>query len=154
MAHWIGRKYRLGMPVVLQRYHRDGAFYSGERRLTMPTDFKSQAYRQRFFKPNPYLVRERRLDREELPAETHWTGYESRPGTADLRLIIMERDGYVCQRCGATVTLSSGQLDHIRPVRRFKRAIDANVEWNLWTLCIRCHRRKTEADRQTESRVR
>jgi RNA-directed DNA polymerase len=154
MAHWIGRKYRISMPVVLQRYHRDGAFYSGERRLTMPTDFKSQAYRQQFFKPNPYLVRERRLDREELPAETYWTGYETRPGAADLRLIIMERDGYVCQRCGATLTPSSGELDHIRPVRRFKRAIDANVEWNLWTLCTRCHGRKTEADRQTESRVR
>jgi 5-methylcytosine-specific restriction endonuclease McrA len=73
---------------------------------------------------------------------------------ADLRPLVMERDGYACQLCGQTVTPSTGQVDHIRPERRFKRAIDANVEWNLWTLCIPCHRRKAEADRQTESRVR
>jgi RNA-directed DNA polymerase len=154
MAHWIGRKYRLGIPMVLQRYQRDGAFCNGERRLSMPTDFLSLAYRQRFFKPNPYLTREPPLDREELPSDTYWHGYEPRPGMADLRPMIMERDGYVCQLCGEEITPSTGQVDHVRPVRRFKRAIDANVEWNLWTLCMPCHRRKTETDRQTESRVR
>jgi 5-methylcytosine-specific restriction endonuclease McrA len=73
---------------------------------------------------------------------------------ADLRPFILERDGCVCQRCGEPVTPSRAKIDHIRPVRRFKRPVDANTFDNLWTLCQPCHRRKTESDRHVESRVR
>jgi 5-methylcytosine-specific restriction endonuclease McrA len=84
----------------------------------------------------------------------YWTGYESRPGMADLRPRIMERDGYTCQTCGEVVTPETCEVDHIRPVRRFKRPIDANSEGNLWTLCLACHAAKTKVDQQMESRVR
>jgi 5-methylcytosine-specific restriction endonuclease McrA len=73
---------------------------------------------------------------------------------ADLRPLIIERDEYKCQVCGKAVTPNTCQVDHIRPVRRFKRPIEANVEWNLWTLCLDCHEAKTKSDRQMESRVR
>jgi RNA-directed DNA polymerase len=154
MAHWLGRKFKMTMPEVMRRYNQDSTFVSGRYRLLKPTEFSSLHYQQRFFKPNPYLTQTRRLEREELPVETYWTGYEARPGIADLRLLILERDGYTCQICGANVTAPTAEVDHIRPVRRFKQPIDANVEWNLWTLCIRCHRKKTKSDRQAESRVR
>jgi 5-methylcytosine-specific restriction endonuclease McrA len=109
---------------------------------------------QRFFKPNPYLTQDRELKREELPNESYWTGHEARPGMADLRPLIMKRDEYACQLCGANVTDSTAEIDHIRPVRRFKRPIDANTFDNLWTVCKTCHKAKTEYDRQAESRVR
>jgi 5-methylcytosine-specific restriction endonuclease McrA len=111
-------------------------------------------YKQRFLKPNPYLTEERQLSRDNLPIEPYWTGYEARPGMADLRPAIRERDEYTCQRCGVKVTASTSEVEHIRPVRRFKRPIDANVPENLWTLCIACHDSKTKADHQVESRVR
>jgi RNA-directed DNA polymerase len=154
MAHWLGRKYQLTMPVVLQRFRDDGHFVTGSLRLLRPTDFPPLQYKQRFLKPNPYIMQKRNLDREELPVETYWTGYEARPGMGDLRPLILERDEQTCQVCGARVTNSTAQVDHIRPVRRFKRPIDANVDWNLWTLCIACHKEKTKHDRQAESRVR
>jgi len=154
MAHWLGRKFKIAMPVVMQRFKRDNTFASDKSRLLKPTEFPSLQYQQRFFKPNPYLTQERKLDREKLPNESYWTGYEARPGMADLRPFILERDEYICQLCGIKVIDSTAEVDHIRPVRRFKRPIDANVPENLWTLCIPCHDSKTESDRQAESRMR
>ena len=154
MAHWLGRKFKITMPVVMQRFHQDNSFVSGKHRLLKPTEFPSLQYRQRFFKPNPYLTQEKKLGREELPNETYWTGYEARPGMADFRPLILERDEYTCQLCEAEVTANTAEVDHIRPVRRFKRPIDANTPENLWTLCRNCHQEKTKADRQAESRVR
>jgi RNA-directed DNA polymerase len=154
MGHWLGRKFKIRMPVVMQRFKQDNTFALDKSRLLKPAEFPSLQYRQRFFKPNPYLTQERRLEREELPNESYWTGYEARPGMADMRPLILERDEYTCQICGTEVTASTAEVDHIRPVRRFKRPIDANVEWNLWTLCVNCHQEKTKSDQQAESRVR
>ena len=142
------------MPVVMQRFCCDNTFVTRKLAPSRPTEFSTLQYKQRFLKPNPYLTQEKRLDREELPNESYWTGYEARPGMADLRPLILERDEYICQRCGVKVTDNAAEIDHIRPARRFKRPIDANVEWNLWTLCIPCHAAKTQSDRQAESRVR
>ena len=138
----------------MQQFKKGNMFANNDHCLLKATEFPSLQYRQRFFKPNPYLTQERKLERENLPSETYWTGYEARPGMADLRPLILERDEYLCQICGTMLTGTTAQVDHIRPVRRFKRPIDANVEWNLWTLCIRCHRDKTKSDRQAEGRVR
>jgi len=153
MAHWLGRKFKIAMSEVMQRFHHDG-FTSGKYRLLKPTEFPSLRYQQRFFKPNPYLTQNRVLSRENLPVESYWSGYEARPGMADLRPLILERDEGVCQKCGISVTASTAEIDHIRPVRRYKRPIDANTFYNLWTLCKDCHQEKTKADRQAESRVR
>jgi RNA-directed DNA polymerase len=142
MAHWLGRKYKITMPAVMQRFRRSSTFITENRRLSRPAEFPTLQYTERFLKPNPYLTQKRKLEREELPSETHWTGYETRPGMADLRPLILERDEFTCQICGGKVTTSTAEVDHIRPVQRFKRPIDANVEWNLWTLCINCHQEK------------
>jgi len=154
MAHWLGRKFKITTPTVMQRFCVYNTFVTQNQRLSRPTEFSTLQYKQRFLKPNPYLTHDKKLEREELPNETYWTGYEARPGMADLRPLIMERDEYICQLCGVNVTGNTGEIDHIRPVRRFKRPIDANTPENLWTVCKTCHREKTEYDRQAESRVR
>jgi hypothetical protein len=143
MAHWLGRKFKIAMPEVMRRFYHDG-FTSGTHRLLKPAEFPSLRYQQRFFKPNPYLMQNRVLSRENLPVESYWSGYEARPGMADLLPLIRERDEGVCQNCGISVTASTAEIDHIRPVRRFKRPIDANTFDNLWTLCKDCHREKTK----------
>jgi group II intron reverse transcriptase/maturase len=154
MAHWLGRKFKIVMPEVMRRFNQDGFFTSGKHRLLKPTEFPSLRYQQRFFKPNPYLTQKRALNRENLPVESYWTGYESRPGIGDLRPLILERDDFTCQNCGSTGTTSTMEVDHIRPVKRFKRPIDANTFDNMWTLCKYCHQEKTKVDRQAESRMR
>ena len=93
------------------------------------------------------------LQREDLPGEKEWVGYEQRKGMTDLRPLVVERDGFTCQKCQRAVTYSTAQVDHIRPMRRFKRPVDANRLDNLQTLCDQCHNHKTEMDRQMESPV-
>jgi 5-methylcytosine-specific restriction endonuclease McrA len=154
MAHWLGRKFQLRMPSVMQQFCVNNTFVTQKMRCIRPTEFKTLRYKRSYLKPNPYLTQARRLDREELPSESYWTGYEVRPGMADLRPLILERDEWSCQLCGVKVTDQTAEIDHIRPVRRFKRPIDANSPDNLWTVCIPCHEAKTKYDRQAESRVR
>jgi hypothetical protein len=153
MGHWLGRKLQLSMPEVIKRYMRDGTWATSKYHLIKASDFQTLFYKKRFLKPNPYTMQEQ-LQREELPHETYWTGHEPRPGMADLQPLILARDGYVCQRCNKRVTSDEAHIDHIKPVRRFKRPVDANYSDNLWTLCIECHKEKTKYDRQMESRVR
>jgi HNH endonuclease/Group II intron, maturase-specific domain len=155
MAHWLGRKFQLKLPMVMQRFLREKKFFSGEALMLQPSDYHTGRFRWRFPKPNPYLTQEGSLMRENLPPETFWSGFEPRPGMADLRPLILERDEYTCQRCGARVTRQTAEIDHIRPVRRFKRPGDATVPENLQTVCKSpCHQSKTEYDRRGESRVR
>jgi group II intron reverse transcriptase/maturase len=153
MAHWLGRKFQIPMPEVMRKHYQANKLGSKECQLRKATEFKTQIYKKRFIKPNPYIYQEK-LEREELPIESTWTGFEPRPGMADLRIQILERDEYTCQRCGDPVTANTTHVDHRRPVRRFKKPADANRPENLWALCIKCHKEKTEIDRQMESRMR
>jgi len=153
MAHWLGRKYQITMPQVLKRFGSPRLGTKEHRLVRAYEKFPTRQYKIRFLKPNPYTTQEA-VTREELPGDTFWSGFEPRPGMADLRPLILERDENLCQMCETQVTPETAQVDHIRPVRRFKRPTDANVSENLQTLCIPCHRKKTEADRRMESPVR
>jgi group II intron reverse transcriptase/maturase len=153
-AHWLGRKFQLTMPQVMKRYKQENTLATQQYRLIEADQFHTLAYKKRFLKPNPYTTQDVRIAREELPSETYWRGHEPRPGMTDLRPIVLQRDGYICQMCDKPVTEHTAQIDHVKPVRRFKRPVDANRLENLWALCIPCHNEKTKSDRQMESRMR
>jgi len=149
LAHWLGRKFKLSMPGVMRQYRMALTVA-----LRGHSTFKLKPYNERFVKPNPYTAGEG-IDREESPDDNPWTGTERRPGSADLRLIVLERDGYKCCGCGKSVTNATAQVDHVRPVASFKRPEHAQRLENLQTLCTDpCHKRKSELDRQRESRMR
>jgi group II intron reverse transcriptase/maturase len=152
VAHWLARKAQLSMPETLRRYRRGSTLGVGPLELLRHSSFPARCYAERFFKPNPYTTQQI-VEREELPATTLWTGHEARPGMGDLRPLVIERDGGRCCMCGEPVTPATCVVDHVRPVRFFKRPVEANYLENLWTLCIRCHQEKTELDRQRESRM-
>jgi RNA-directed DNA polymerase len=160
VAHWLARKHRLGIPETLTKFY--AVHVKGDPKtlgvdevwLVRHTSYKGLRYRSSPFKPNPYTTTGAGFEREELFDDDPWRGTESRPGMADLRPLVLKRDGNRCRRCKEPVTEETAQVDHIRPVRSFKRPVDANRLENLWTLCIRCHKWKTEKDRQRESPVR
>jgi RNA-directed DNA polymerase len=159
VAHWLARKHRLGMPETLARFYaacvKGGPKTLGvdKVRLARHTSFKARRYHVSPFKPNPYTAQGLLIGREELPDGNPWLGNEERPGMADLRAVVLERDKFKCCLCKEAVTYSTAQVDHVRPAGSFKRPVDANRPDNLWTLCVPCHKRKTETDRQRESRV-
>jgi group II intron reverse transcriptase/maturase len=152
VVHWIGRKFKIRMPEVMRRYYRDSRLGTKEYQIIKAKEFPTQHYKKRFLKPNPYTTQEI-IHREELVDETYWAGYEKRQGMADLRPLVLARDNFKCQRCGEQVSPNQAHIDHKRPVRRFKKPVDANRMDNLQTICIECHRIKTEEDRQMESPV-
>jgi len=153
LSHWIGRKFQLQMPEVMRRYNQGNVLGTKECQLTKAyREFPTLHYKERFLKPNPYTMQEV-IQREEFPEDTRWTGWEARPGMADLRPAVLARDDFQCQKCGEEVSPVEAQVDHKRPVRRFKKPVDANRMENLQTLCNQCHRIKTEKDRRMESRM-
>jgi 5-methylcytosine-specific restriction endonuclease McrA len=153
VAHWLCRKYRISMATCMRRFYKKGlGLGTATTRLTKHSSFKHQDWKKGFLVPNPYLTMQR-LVREELPRQDFWTGYETRPGWADLRLMVIQRDNYQCCLCGQPVSDLNAEVDHLIPYRNYRRPIDANRLENLWTLCVDCHKRKTQEDRRMESRV-
>lgn len=153
MAHWLGRKYKISIPEVMRRFYQGNTFATSEYKLIKPKDFKRFLYRKSFKKPNPYTTQEK-IIREEFTPDEEETGYERCPGMEDLRPIVLRANHYTCQICRKQFDASQLEVDHIRPVRRFKKPVDASRLENLQPICIECHRKKTESDRQMESRVR
>jgi RNA-directed DNA polymerase len=152
VAHWLGRKFQLTMPQIMKNYYRGNSLGDGETFLIRHSSFTAQRYAKRFLKPNPYTTQEC-LEREELLNDNPWLGIEVRPGMSDLNQAVKDRDNYTCTVCGDSVTDETAHVDHILPYSYYKRPVDANKMKNLHTLCIRCHKEKTERDRQMESRM-
>lgn len=91
MAHWLGRKYKSNMPVILRKYRKDSTFLYKSVRLIMPDDYKARRFVMKtWYNPytEPLQVREEqdRLKRESLLSyDKVWDGKEDRQGWADLR---------------------------------------------------------------------
>jgi group II intron reverse transcriptase/maturase len=153
-AHWLSRKHKAKMTAVMRKFRIANGLGLSDLWLIRHNSFASvtRTYAKRFLKPNPYTTQEL-IKREDPPTDNPWLGFETRPGMADLRQAVMERDKFTCRICKEPVTPDTCQVDHILPYRRYKRPVDANRLNNLWTLCIPCHKRKTESDRQAESRM-
>jgi group II intron reverse transcriptase/maturase len=146
LVHWLGAKYRCKTTEVMSRHYQR---VKGVMALTSGTQTLVRMSSVPYCLPllrklhNPYTTNHPQLSRAEGFALPSWLGNEPRPGVLDLRPLVLERDGWACQHCGQAVAEDTVTLDHIRPVRRFKRPVDANTLDNLQTLCIPCHKRKT-----------
>jgi len=82
------------MPQVLKRFGSPRLGTKEHRLVRAYEKFPTRQYKIRFLKPNPYTTQEV-ISREELTGDTFWSGYEPRPGMADLRPLILERDEYL-----------------------------------------------------------
>lgn len=151
VAHWLAGRYRMRIPNVLCRFAKEGSFVYQGQKLIKASSIKSSKYTERFLKGNPY-IQMMDIQREELTGEMSWMGHERRPGMSDLIPQTLARDNFTCQSCGETVARENAEVDHKRPVHRFKRPVDANRLDNLQTLCKECHKIKTQQQR-VESRV-
>lgn len=153
MAHWLGRKYKRRMPAVMQRFRKGNTFATSTHALMLPTSIKTKRYLKPCKKPNPYTATDRlRLERETVFRLPNWTGAEWRPGRADLRWQVLERDGYRCQLSGRPVTPATAHVDHIKSRSCFSRPEQADCLENLQTLHMEVHQEKTQLERQMESR--
>jgi len=160
MAHWLGKKYKLSMPKVMQRYKAERSFGTKSRKLVRPDEYKAK---KRLMKTwhNPYTEKEdveREKDwikRESLFTYNRiWIGHERRQEGMDIREEVLLRDGPICAVCQKTFHPSEVQVDHIKLRIRFKHPADADLLDNQQVLCTECHRAKTKADLKVLSRMR
>ena len=160
LAHWLGRKYQLNMPAVLQKYQHGKTPGTSKVKLLMPSDFKA---RKRLIRKwhNPYTetgqVREAkdRLKREQLFSwDRLWHGEADRHGWMDLREEVMQRKGTTCHRCGEVLYYSEVGIDHVTPRAGFKDTREADRMKHLQPICTSCHRTKTKSDLKVLSRMR
>lgn len=62
------------------------------------------------------------------------------PKWPQIRMDVIQRDGYRCQLCGLSYPGAALHVHHKIPFRRFSDSNQANQKSNLVTLCSRCHR--------------
>jgi RNA-directed DNA polymerase len=126
VARWLGRKFQLSTPKVMQKYRKGNSFTTGRATLTKAADTKIKPYKESFVKPNPYTTLKVELCRENLLTESHWMGQEPRPGMEDLRLQVLERDGYTCRLCGQEgLALATAHIDHKKRLYPMSQKEDA-----------------------------
>jgi RNA-directed DNA polymerase len=160
MAHWLGRKYKLSMPGVMEKFRKGDTLGTDTIKLAMPIEYKAKRFVARAWH-NPYTEKDKvkeekdRIRRESLLSlERVWTGTESRPGEMDLREETLLRNGPTCAKCKNTFHPFEVHVDHIIARARFKDPTEADNLRNLQVLCTECHRVKTKTDLKVLSRMR
>jgi hypothetical protein len=136
ITHWLAAKLQISVAQVMKRFHG-----LKDLNIHLHQEFKHKRYANPIRQPNPYTTMTD-IEREELLNLAPWWGNETRPGQADLKAIIIERDEHRCRMCGKQITPTTSVLDHVRGFASFKKPVNANVPNNLWTLCLDCHANK------------
>ena len=143
---WLKKRHKKGARWVIQRYRQREKKGSSNRWnlgvkdesgqmvfLYQMTDLHRKIYHARK-RPHPYLVD---TENDAFPDDAfplYWEGKTTpeKAAWAEMRLAVLQRDGYHCTECGNSNHLHA---HHIRPVRKGGAAqMD-----NLKTLCKDCH---------------
>jgi RNA-directed DNA polymerase len=154
-GHWLGRKYRMSMPRVMEKFGRTSTFGTESITLVMPSEFKASRHRLRVIQ-NPYTSKPTSLQREGLDdLDGTWLGTDRRKGNMDLIEVVYQQDKGICGVCGNPVPWDEADLDHKIPRHRFKPDKNGDTLKNLWILHREpCHQMKTKRDLQSGRRVR
>ena len=151
MAHWLGRKYKISMPVIMQRYKEGSTFRTKQTTLAMPNEYKAKKLMVKTWH-NPYTEKDAIIREKFFSYENVWRK-EDRKGWQDLREAVMLAKGTTCYVCGRDLHPSEVEIDHITPRVRFKNPMEADRMKHLQPICTSCHRTKTKTDRKVLSRM-
>jgi RNA-directed DNA polymerase len=155
MAHWLGKKYKVSIPTVLQTYMQGNTFGTKSTTLVLPTTYKAKRYLAKTWH-NPYTEQEAIIREKIIAYESLWLGTEEydRKGYKDLREEVILLKGTTCYLCGTDLHPSEVEIDHDTPRSRFKDKTEADRMKHLQPLCTSCHRAKTKTDLKVLSRMR
>ena len=155
MAHWLGKKYKVKIPIVLQKYMKGKPKTFGTRTTTLvlPTTYKAKRYMAKTWH-NPYTEKEAIIREKIIAFASLWLGNEDRDGYIDLREEVILLKGTTCYMCGTVRPPSEVESDHDTPRKRFKDKTEADRMKHLQPLCSSGHRAKTKTDLKVLSRRR
>jgi group II intron reverse transcriptase/maturase len=153
MVHWLGRKYKISTPKVMQRYKEGQTFKTKQTKLVMPSEYKAKKLLTKTWH-NPYTAKEEIIREKLFSHESLWNGKEdNRQGWKDLREEVILTKGTTCYLCGTELHPSEVEIDHSIPRARFKNPTEADRMKHLHPICTSCHRAKTKQDRKVLSRM-
>jgi len=109
MAHWLGRKYQVNMPVILRRHSDGNTFRTTRTKLVRPEVFTAKRLRTKTWH-NPYTEKEKIAREQHFSYDDLWTGNEDRHGWNDLREEVMLLKGTTCYRCGTVLHPSEVEI--------------------------------------------
>ena len=144
LAHWamvkaISRKNDISTGKVHRKfYHKGRIGVTAKKTLVRFSDTKMSLNYEgpRAYEPGKGIY----LEDHEWEAD--FLTRQIRPGQADLKLQILERDGDQCRNCGCSVTSETSVLDHIIGVKHFASFEQAHTQENVQILCLYCHKEK------------
>ena len=111
--------------------------------------FQDTAASYYYSSPEPYQPGGNQRYLEDDEWEVAFVLYDrQRPGCGDLKWKALVRDGFHCRGCAVVVSSKTSRADHIKPVNCFANLEMATDLDNIQTLCLRCHRLKTERERR------
>jgi RNA-directed DNA polymerase len=168
MSHWLGRKYKIRISRVLQKFSREGTLGTKTRKLIKLTEYKAKrsvakTWHNPYTEPEKVKGEKERIKRESLFSYSQsWSGQENRQGWSDLRdevilikgTICAARLPDICESKGNPLHPSEVEVDHIIPRYKFKDPMEADSMDNLQPVCTPCHRAKTKTDLKVLSRMR
>ena len=153
-AHWLGRKYKISIKRVVQRFGKDSTFQAKNTTLIMPLTYNAKKLLKKKWY-NPYTAKEAIIREKLLHYESFWSGNEDRQGWTDLREEVMLLKGTTCYVCGRKLHPSEVEIDHAtKPRAAFKDTTEADRMKHLQPICTSCHRAKTKTDLKVLSRMR
>ena len=142
MLKMICRKMDIHTAKCYREYHANGTFHYRNEEELARLDHKMMKLDYR--NPTPYEPGGRNSNENDIEMEVNADNPSEykRRGNRDLKLDQLVRDQYRCRACGTEVTVKTSHLEHIKPVSTFPSFEAANIEGNLQTLCLDCHKKK------------
>ncbi|MCA9835868.1 MAG: group II intron reverse transcriptase/maturase [Trueperaceae bacterium] len=153
-AHWLARKQKSTIAkLYASNVYKDTNWVYQGFTLKRATTIKRVSMRQVKFKDilNPYLD-EGLIVREELLVSDKAWGGSSKRRTADLRMTVLQEQGFECNHCHKELSFETAELHHKSPFKRYKNVDSANLRENVEALCKECHLTETRKFRM-ESRM-
>ena len=160
MAHWLGAKYKSGIPKVMREYRTGNTLGTKSMKVIRPDEYGAKRLLKKSWH-NPYTAKEAIIREKFIWYESLWTGDEDRQGWSDLREEVIQLKGTICAiqgpDCisqGKPLHPSEVEIDHIILRKKFKDPQEADRMGNLQPVCTPCHRAKTKTDLKVLSRMR
>jgi RNA-directed DNA polymerase len=154
MAHWLGRKYDLSMPEVMQKFMQNNTFGTKATTMVRPNESKAKRLLTKTWH-NPYTAKAAIIREKLLVYQSLWNGSEQNGHVRrDLREEVILTKGTTCYICGITLHPYEVAIDHVIPRARFKDIKEADRMKHLQPLCTSCPRAKTKTDLNVLSRMR
>jgi len=141
VTHWLGEKFECSRRRLISRkVERKRPLTINGISLEHIGDKSAKYTESPMNKDHPYLEGEPEI-LDIIPEDDPWlANVEDRTGFKDRRFDALQRDEWMCQRCGTDLNRRNAEVHHKRARTGYENHEDADRLGNLVSLCVECHK--------------